>query len=130
MDQSQEQINSIDKFNLTIHHPLYPPSSKKATIGFLDECLRDVEKDLTPNKDTWYSQDVSIASDEWTNVKHKPLINVLEVNSRLTIETNAFCNISLMREKYEEGKIRLLMRWRKDLVGGLFSCKQTMYLKI
>lgn len=58
-----------------------PPSSEKARTVLLDECLRDVEKDLTPIKDTWYSQGVSIVSDGWKNVKHKPLINVLAVNS-------------------------------------------------
>lgn len=32
-----------------------PPSSKKARTVLLDECHKDVEKDLTPIKDTWYS---------------------------------------------------------------------------
>nr|KAJ0214584.1 hypothetical protein LSAT_V11C400227280 [Lactuca sativa] len=48
----------------------------------LDECMRDVEKDLTQVKDTWYTQGVSIVSDGWSNVKHKPLINVLAVNAQ------------------------------------------------
>ncbi|XP_021989651.1 uncharacterized protein LOC110886192 isoform X2 [Helianthus annuus] len=59
-----------------------PPSSEKARTNLLDECVRDVEKDLNPVKDTWYSQGVSIVSDGWTNVKHKPLFNVIAVNSR------------------------------------------------
>ncbi|KAL7588283.1 hypothetical protein Lser_V15G40136 [Lactuca serriola] len=54
-----------------------PPSSEKARTTLLDECVRDVEKELTPFKDTWYSQGVSIVSDGWSNVKHEPLINVL-----------------------------------------------------
>ncbi|KAJ9564787.1 hypothetical protein OSB04_000753 [Centaurea solstitialis] len=59
-----------------------PPSYEKARTVLLDECVRDVEKDLTPVKDTWYTQGVSIVSDGWSNVKHQPLINVLAVNSR------------------------------------------------
>ena len=48
----------------------------------VDECVRDVDKDLTQVKDTWYTQGVSIVSDGWSNVKNRPLINVLAVNSR------------------------------------------------
>ncbi|KAJ9567218.1 hypothetical protein OSB04_003184, partial [Centaurea solstitialis] len=59
-----------------------PPSFDKARTLLLDECVRGVEKDLTPVKDTWYTQGVSIVSDGWSNVKRKPLINVLAVNSR------------------------------------------------
>jgi hypothetical protein len=59
-----------------------PPSTEKARTNLLDECVRDVEKELTPFKDTWYTQGVSIVSDGWSNVKHNPLINVLAVNSR------------------------------------------------
>ncbi|KAJ9548765.1 hypothetical protein OSB04_021308 [Centaurea solstitialis] len=59
-----------------------PPSYEKARTVLLDECVRDVEKDLTSVKDTWYTQGVSIVSDGWSNVKHQPLINVLAVNSR------------------------------------------------
>ncbi|XP_076925552.1 uncharacterized protein LOC143588436 [Bidens hawaiensis] len=59
-----------------------PPSYEKTRTTLLDECVRDVEKELAPVKDTWYTQGVSIVSDGWSNVKHKPLINVLAVNSR------------------------------------------------
>ncbi|KAL7584675.1 uncharacterized protein LOC111920429 [Lactuca sativa] len=59
-----------------------PPSCEKARTVLLDECVRDVEKELTPIKDTWITQRVSIVSDGWSNVKHNPLINVLTVNSR------------------------------------------------
>ena len=59
-----------------------PPSSEKARTVLLDECARDVDKDLIPVKDTWYTQGVSIVSDGWSNVKHKPLLNVLAVNAR------------------------------------------------
>ncbi|OMO51385.1 hypothetical protein COLO4_37695 [Corchorus olitorius] len=48
----------------------------------LDECKRDVEKDLALIKDTWYTQRVSIVSDGWSNIKHEPLINVIATNSR------------------------------------------------
>lgn len=58
------------------------PSSGKGRNVLLDECVRDIEKDLTPFKDTWYSQGISIVFDGWTNVKHRPLINVLAVNIR------------------------------------------------
>ncbi|KAL4569591.1 hypothetical protein LXL04_025232 [Taraxacum kok-saghyz] len=59
-----------------------PPSSEKARTTLLDKCVRDVDKNLSAFKDTWYSQGLSIVSDGWTNIKHKPLINVLAVNSR------------------------------------------------
>jgi hypothetical protein len=59
-----------------------PPSSEKARTTLLDECKRHVDKDLAPIKDTWYHHGVSIVSDGWSNIKHKPLINVLAVNSR------------------------------------------------
>ncbi|XP_076930748.1 uncharacterized protein LOC143595669 [Bidens hawaiensis] len=62
-----------------------PPSSEKARTVLLDECVRDVEKELAPVKDTWYTQGVSIVSDGWSNVKRSPLINVLAVNSRSAI---------------------------------------------
>nr|GEU48587.1 hAT dimerization domain, ribonuclease H-like domain protein [Tanacetum cinerariifolium] len=58
------------------------PSSKKARTILLDECARNVEKYLAPVKYTWYTQGVSIVCDGWSNVKHKPLINILAVNSR------------------------------------------------
>ncbi|KAJ9535508.1 LOW QUALITY PROTEIN: hypothetical protein OSB04_un001364 [Centaurea solstitialis] len=59
-----------------------PLSSEKARTVLLDECFRDVEKELNLFKDTWLSQGLSIVSDGWSNVKHNPLINVLAVNSR------------------------------------------------
>ena len=40
-----------------------PPSSEKAKTTLLDECVRYVENELTPFKDTWYSQGMSIVSD-------------------------------------------------------------------
>nr|KAJ0190209.1 hypothetical protein LSAT_V11C800442570 [Lactuca sativa] len=58
------------------------PSSEKAKTVLLDECVRDVEKDLIPFKQTWYSHIISIVSDRWSNIKHKQLLNVLVVNSR------------------------------------------------
>ncbi|KAK1438667.1 hypothetical protein QVD17_04476 [Tagetes erecta] len=74
----------IEMINAIKHAPegYKPPSSEKARLDLLDECVRDVEKELTPIKDTWYTQGVSIVSDGWSNVKHEPLINVLAVNSR------------------------------------------------
>nr|GEU95091.1 hypothetical protein [Tanacetum cinerariifolium] len=39
------------------------PSSEKARTAFLDECSRDIEKDLTSIQDTWFTQGVSIVSD-------------------------------------------------------------------
>lgn len=59
-----------------------PPSCEKARTVLLDECVHDVEKELTVVKDTWYTQRVSVVSDGWSNIKHNPLINVLAVNSR------------------------------------------------
>ena len=43
---------------------------------------RNMEKDLTPVKDTWYHHEVSIVSDGWTNVKKQPLINIIAANTR------------------------------------------------
>nr|XP_043631554.1 uncharacterized protein LOC122603007 [Erigeron canadensis] len=57
------------------------PSSETARTRLLDECKHDVEKELTPLMDTWYTQGVSVVSDGWSNVNHTPLINVLAVNS-------------------------------------------------
>ncbi|KAJ9567191.1 hypothetical protein OSB04_003157 [Centaurea solstitialis] len=73
-----EMVNAIKK----APDGYKPPSSEKARTVLLDECFRDVEKELNPFKDTWLSQGLSIVSDGWSNVKHNPLINVLEVNSR------------------------------------------------
>ena len=39
------------------------PSYDKARTTLLDECKRDIEKDLMPLKDTWFSNGVSIISD-------------------------------------------------------------------
>lgn len=36
----------------------------------IDECFKNVKKDPTPVKDTWYTQGVSIISDRWSNFKH------------------------------------------------------------
>ncbi|KAF2289511.1 hypothetical protein GH714_036765 [Hevea brasiliensis] len=58
------------------------PSYEKARTILSDECKRDVEKDLAMIKDTWYTQGVSIVSDGWSNVKYRPLINVIAANSR------------------------------------------------
>ncbi|KAJ7950490.1 DUF659 domain-containing protein [Quillaja saponaria] len=79
-----------------------PPSFEKARTTLSDECKSNVEKDLTPIKDTWYNQGCSIVSDGWSNVKHRPLINVIAVNSHgamflytddfLGIEKNRICH--------------------------------------
>ncbi|XP_074371160.1 uncharacterized protein LOC141711955 [Apium graveolens] len=58
------------------------PSYDKARTTLLDECKRDLEKYLVPLKDTWFINGVSIISDEWTNIKHKPIINVIASNSQ------------------------------------------------
>ncbi|KAJ8451048.1 hypothetical protein Cgig2_026857 [Carnegiea gigantea] len=50
-------------------------SFDKARTTLLDECKRDVEKNLAPLQDTWYSQGISIVSDRGTNIRHQPLIN-------------------------------------------------------
>jgi len=62
-----------------------PPSSEKARTILWDECKRCVDKDLAPIKDTWYHHGVSIVSDGWSNVRHKPLINVLVVHNRAVV---------------------------------------------
>ncbi|KAL9689223.1 hypothetical protein QQ045_033657 [Rhodiola kirilowii] len=59
-----------------------PPSYDRARTSLLDECHRNVEKDLALVKDTWATHGTSIVSDGWTNVKHQPLINVVASNSR------------------------------------------------
>ncbi|KAK1368727.1 hypothetical protein POM88_034819 [Heracleum sosnowskyi] len=59
-----------------------PPSYDKARTSLLDECKRDIEKNLAPMKDTWFVNGISIVSDGWTNIKDKPLINVIAANSR------------------------------------------------
>ncbi|WVZ55440.1 hypothetical protein U9M48_006100 [Paspalum notatum var. saurae] len=49
------------------------PSSEKARTPLLDSCKRQVENDLLGG--------VSIVSNEWTNIKTQPLINVIVSNS-------------------------------------------------
>ncbi|GMI70157.1 hypothetical protein HRI_000685000 [Hibiscus trionum] len=58
-----------------------PPSFDRARTTLVDECQRQLEKELTPVKDTWTTQGTSIVSDGWTNVKRQPLINVVASNS-------------------------------------------------
>ncbi|XP_039819268.1 uncharacterized protein LOC120681712 [Panicum virgatum] len=58
------------------------PSSEKARTSLLDACKRNVEQDLGALKNTWHTHGVSIVSDGWTNMKNKPLINVIASNSR------------------------------------------------
>ncbi|GMI89573.1 hypothetical protein HRI_002626600 [Hibiscus trionum] len=58
-----------------------PPSFDRARTTLVDECQRQLEKELTPVKDTWTTQRTSIVSDGWTNVKRQPLINVVTSNS-------------------------------------------------
>lgn len=55
----------IEMINAIKHAPdsYKPTSSEKVRTILLDECVRDVEKELTPIKDTWYTQCVSIISD-------------------------------------------------------------------
>ena len=76
--QFHEMVSAINKGPKGYKAPSY----EKARTTLLDECKRNVEKDLIPVKDTWYSHGVSIVSDGWTNVKHQPLINIVAVNSR------------------------------------------------
>ena len=61
-----------------------PPYGEKASTVLFDECVRDLDKDLIQVKDTWYTQGVSVVSDGWSNVKHKPLLNILVVRSSCT----------------------------------------------
>ncbi|GMJ06905.1 hypothetical protein like AT1G43260 [Hibiscus trionum] len=58
------------------------PSFEKARTSLLDECYRNVEKELAPVKDTWYIHGVSVASDGWSNCKQDQLINVIAANCR------------------------------------------------
>ncbi|XP_076916066.1 uncharacterized protein LOC143575638 [Bidens hawaiensis] len=76
--QFQEMVTAIKR----APNDYKAPSSEKARTVLLDECVGDVEKELIPFKDTWYSHGLSIVSDGWINVKYKPLINVLAVNNR------------------------------------------------
>ncbi|XP_052622385.1 uncharacterized protein LOC128127744 [Lactuca sativa] len=59
-----------------------PPSYEKVRTSLLDQCVRDVGKELDPVKDTWLTQGVSVISDGWSNIKNEPLINVIAQNSR------------------------------------------------
>ena len=76
--QFHEMVTAINKAP-----PGYKaPSSEKARTVLLDECARDVEKDLSSIQDTWFTQGVYIVSNGWSNVKHETLINFLAVNNR------------------------------------------------
>lgn len=56
-------------------------SYDNARTTLLDEYKRVIKKNLLSLKETWYTNGVSIVSDGWTNIKHKPLINVIASNS-------------------------------------------------
>ncbi|KAK9006658.1 hypothetical protein V6N11_018992 [Hibiscus sabdariffa] len=58
-----------------------PPSFDQARTTLVDECQRELEKELITVKDTWTTHETSIVFDGWTNVKWQPLINVVESNS-------------------------------------------------
>ncbi|KAK8697750.1 hypothetical protein V6N13_113888 [Hibiscus sabdariffa] len=58
-----------------------PPSFDRARTTLVDECQRELEKELIPVKDTWTTHGTSIVSDGWTNMKRQPLINVVASNS-------------------------------------------------
>ncbi|KAK8626274.1 hypothetical protein V6N13_133925 [Hibiscus sabdariffa] len=58
-----------------------PTSFDRARTTLVDECQREIEKELTPVKDTWTTHGTSIVYDGWTNVKRQPLINVVASNS-------------------------------------------------
>jgi len=58
------------------------PSFDKARTMLSDEFKRDVEKDLAPLQDTWYSQGISYVSNGFMNIRHQHLINVITANSR------------------------------------------------
>ncbi|KAK8670886.1 hypothetical protein V6N13_037499 [Hibiscus sabdariffa] len=60
----------------------YKPSSfDRARTTLVYECQRELEKELTPVKDTWTTHETSIFSDGWKTLKQQPLINVLASNS-------------------------------------------------
>ncbi|KAK8626272.1 hypothetical protein V6N13_133923 [Hibiscus sabdariffa] len=60
----------------------YKPSSfDQARTTLVDECQRELEKELTPVKDTWTNHRTSIVSDGWTNVKRQPVVNVVASDS-------------------------------------------------
>lgn len=57
-------------------------SFDRVRTSLLDDCKREVKKECAPVTDTWMTQGTSIVSDGWTNIKKKPLINVIASNSR------------------------------------------------
>lgn len=61
------------------------PSSDKARTSLLDDCKREVERQCIPVSETWLRLGTSVVSDGWSNIKHKPLINVIASNSRGSI---------------------------------------------
>lgn len=61
------------------------PSADRAGTSLLDNCKRDVEKQCIPVTETWTTQETSIVSDGWGNIKHKPMINIIAANSRGSI---------------------------------------------
>ncbi|KAK8712894.1 hypothetical protein V6N13_148122 [Hibiscus sabdariffa] len=62
-----------------------PPSFDRARTTLVDECQRELEKELIPVKDTWTTHGTSIVSDGWTNVKRQPLINVVASNNSSSV---------------------------------------------
>ena len=57
--QFVEMVTSINQAPKDYKAPLF----ERARTTLLDECKRDLQKDLNPVKDTWYNQGVSMVSD-------------------------------------------------------------------
>ncbi|KAK8500063.1 hypothetical protein V6N12_037923 [Hibiscus sabdariffa] len=66
-----------------------PPLFDQARTTLVDECRRDLEKELTPVKDTWTINGTFIVFDGWRNMKRQPLINVVTSNSSGSMFMNA-----------------------------------------
>ena len=88
--QFVEMVNAIKK----APDGYKPPSSEKRRTVLPNEY---VEKELTPFKDIWYLQGVSIVFDGWSNVNHNPLINVVVNSRRATFMYDDFFGVEKTR---------------------------------
>ncbi|KAD2804918.1 hypothetical protein E3N88_38295 [Mikania micrantha] len=133
--QFLEMVSAINKAP-----PCYkPPSSEKARTVLLDECVREVEKELTPVKDTWYSQGVSIVSDGWSNtgaaIANYLLTAIEEVgpSNVLQVITDNAANCKAAEKEIEKNSKLELLKVAKTrfashyiLLKRLMDCRESL----
>ncbi|XP_004513749.2 uncharacterized protein [Cicer arietinum] len=105
-----------------------PPSSEKERTFLLDECKRHVDKDLTPIKDTWFHQGVSIVSDGW--IKLRCLIKAIEEirpSNVLQVVTDNVANCKAAGKEIQKERTVLLDECKRHVDKDLAPIKDTWF---